>query len=262
MDKKIMAIVTGMQHSGTTYLNNVINSHPKIMSGFECGILLGDLKNFDYNKPFCEWLKQGKTHFGLPDNYLEKIKTMNYEEVYHYIQKAKGNKKDSNYQYLIKKAPYFTDKTPAYIYQIENIYNKIKNLYIPIFVVLKKYESIYYSWVVKRNISHQVFINNLLLCIESLKFIITNPNANIFVIDYDDLIEKKEEYNKYIMDTISVHHKYIPNIRLFIERYDSKIKNTDKYTNSLSYKNHHINVSEHEYRQLYNHLLNLIKIKL
>ena len=71
MNRKIVAIVTGMQHSGTTYLNNVINSHPRIMSGFECGILLGNLRNFVNVKPFSDWLKEGNTHFGLPDNYLE-----------------------------------------------------------------------------------------------------------------------------------------------------------------------------------------------
>ena len=67
-DRKIIAIVTGMQHSGTTYLNNVINSHSRITSGFECGILFKNLKEFDTVKPFSEWLKTGKTHFGLPDN--------------------------------------------------------------------------------------------------------------------------------------------------------------------------------------------------
>ena len=36
-----------MQHSGTTYLNNVINSHSRIMSGFECGILLGNINHFE-----------------------------------------------------------------------------------------------------------------------------------------------------------------------------------------------------------------------
>ena len=39
MNRKLVAIVTGMQHSGTTYLNNVINSHPRIMSGFEWNII-------------------------------------------------------------------------------------------------------------------------------------------------------------------------------------------------------------------------------
>ena len=65
MNNKILAIITGMQHSGTTYLNNVINSHSRIMSGFECGILLNQLNDFQNAQPFCEWLKTGKTHFGL-----------------------------------------------------------------------------------------------------------------------------------------------------------------------------------------------------
>ena len=30
MNRKLVAIVTGMQHSGTTYLNNVINSHQEL----------------------------------------------------------------------------------------------------------------------------------------------------------------------------------------------------------------------------------------
>ena len=262
MDKKITAIVTGMQHSGTTYLNNVINSHPRIMSGFECGILLGDLKNFDYIKPFSDWIKEGKTHFGLPEDYLEKIKNMNYEQVYNYIHRNKGSKKDSNHQYLIKKAPNFTDKTPAYIYELGNIHNKIKSLDIPIFVVLKKYELIHYSWVIKRKISHNVFINNLLLCIESLKYILTNHNANIYVFDYDDLINNKDTYNQYIMDTICSFHHEIPNRKLSIDRYNSKIKNNIKYVPDTSNKINTIIPSEHEYRQLYNHLLNLVKIKI
>ena len=59
MNRKILAVVTGMQHSGTTYLNNIINSHSRIMSGFECGILLGELNNFENIQPFSEWLKTG-----------------------------------------------------------------------------------------------------------------------------------------------------------------------------------------------------------
>ena len=36
-----------------------------------------------------------------------------------------------------------------------------------------------------------MFINNLVLCIESLKFISKNPNSDIYVIEYNDLITKK-----------------------------------------------------------------------
>ena len=62
MDKKIIAVITGMQHSGTTYLNNVLNSHSRIMSGFECGILLGEVNEFHLIKPFSDWLKTDNSY--------------------------------------------------------------------------------------------------------------------------------------------------------------------------------------------------------
>ena len=262
MDRRLAAIVTGMQHSGTTYLNNVINSHSRIMSGFECGILLGLLGNFETVKPFSDWLKTGKTHFGLPDNYLHRIKNMNYEQVYKYIQRNKGSQNDCHYQTLIKKCPYFTDKTPAYIYQLELIYNKISHLNVPIIITLKKYEDIYHSWVVKRNIEYHVFLNNIIQCIESLKFIQRTPNINIFVFDFDDLINKKNKYNKHLMEIIKNFNKKINLEKLFEEKYNGKIKNTLPYKPFKKTHTNNANLSGHEYQHLYNHLLNSLKVKL
>ena len=134
MDKKrsIIGVITGMEHSGTTYLSNILNSHSMIMSGFECGILLENLAHFETVEPFSEWLKAGNLHFGLPHDYLEKIKTMNYEQVYEYIGKTKGSHIDNDYQLLIRKVPYFVDKTPQYIYYLPKICQKVKDLQIPI----------------------------------------------------------------------------------------------------------------------------------
>ena len=262
MNRKIVAIVTGMQHSGTTYLNNVINSHPRIMSGFECGILLGNLRNFGNVKPFSDWLKEGNTHFGLPDNYLDEIKNLNYKEVYEYIQKNKGGKNNCLYQDLIKKCPNFTDKTPAYIYEIQNIYRKIGHLKIPIIIVLKKYDEVYYSWVIKRKLSFDMFISNLRLCIESLKFISQNPDAHIYLIEYNDLITKKKKYNAKIMDIICTFNKKIPRENLHKEKYNGKIKYDDKYKEDKVSKTINVDTNNHELKELYNHLIDLVKIKL
>ena len=62
---RLACIVTGMERSGTTYLSRIIMSHPKIWSGFECGVLLGNINNFYKNKPFCEWIEKRGWHFGL-----------------------------------------------------------------------------------------------------------------------------------------------------------------------------------------------------
>ena len=263
MTKKLVTIVTGMQHSGTTYLNNVINSHSKIMSGFECVILLGNIQNFEQIKPFSDWLKTGKTHFGLPDNYLKLIKNKNYEQIYHFIQKNKGSQNDSHVQSLLKKCPYFSDKTPAYIYELEIIYNKVANLNIPVIITLKNYTSIYYSWVVKRNISYDTFIFNLKKCIESMQYIIRTNNQNIFVFEYNDLINKKKIYNEYIMNIIKKYNQNINLEKLFEEKYNHKIKSeTKKFKKDENLLKFNFNNIEKEYKKLYDDLLNKLKIKL
>ena len=262
MNRKILAVVTGMQHSGTTYLNNIINSHSRIMSGFECGILLNKLENFDKVQPFSEWLKIGKTLFGLPNNYLEEIKNMNYEEVYNYIAKNKGSKNDCHYQELIKKCPNFTDKTPAYIYQLENIYNKVKKLKIPFIVILKNYDEIYYSWVIKRKITYKHFIENIKLVIQSLEFISKNPKENIYVMEYQDVINKKEKYNNHLMNIITTYNKVIPREKLFEEKFNQKIKHTNVYQSDKKATTINVNTENHKFKETYNQLLNSLKIKL
>lgn len=260
MHTKLAAIVTGMQHSGTTYLNDVINSHSNIMSGFECGILLGDLKNFKQVKPFSDMLKTGSFQFGLPDDYLEKIKNMNYPEVFDYIQRNKGSKNDLFQQTLMQTCEYFTDKTPDYIYQIETIHNKIKGLNIPILIVLKNYDEIYYSWIIKRELTTDHFNWLILKCIKSLKYILDNPNSNIYVFKYNDIITKEAEYNKYIMNIILKHNKTLSNEILSKSNYIRKIK--DNTYKKYTYKSINIDTENHKHKQLYNDLLNLAKIKL
>lgn len=262
MDKKIIAVITGMQHSGTTYLNNVLNSHSRIMSGFECGILLGEVNEFHLIKPFSDWLKTDNSYFGLPENYLEEIKDKNYLEVYEYIQKNKGSKNNSYFQTLLQKCPNFTDKTPAYIYEIENIYNKIKELNIPIIITLKKYDEIYYSWVIKRRINFNIFIENLKKCIRSLRFILHNKINDIYLFEYKDYIEDKEIYNKYFMYIITKYNKKINIEKLFEEKYNNKIKNKKIYIEDKTLQHNLINIEQNEFSKIYNNLIDKLKIKL
>tara|TARA_A100001015_G_C15039012_1_gene738283 strand:+ start:3351 stop:4142 length:792 start_codon:yes stop_codon:yes gene_type:complete len=263
MEKRIIAVVTGMQHSGTTYLNNLLNSHSQVMSGFECGILLGNINEYHKIKPFSDWLTNDCSYFGLPNNYLNEIKNKNYKQVYEYIHKNKGSKNNSNIQKLIKHSKYFTDKTPAYIYNIENINNKIFNLDIPIIITLKKYDEIYYSWVVKRNIGFNAFIKNLRQCTNSLRYIMKNKPKNIYLFEYNDYIQNKESYNKFFMDIILKHNKGINIEKLSEEKYNIKINNKNNvYSKDNKLKNNNFPKIEDELKNIYNNLINKLKIKL
>lgn len=261
MSDKLVAIVTGMQHSGTTYLNDVINSHSKITSGFECGILLKSLENFHTVSPFNVWLKTNSRHFGLPDNYLSKIKKMTYSQAYEYIGKNKGSKDDSKYQKLVKHSPYFTDKTPAYIYEIQNIYIKTLPLSIPIFIVLKPYDEIYKSWVIKRGHPLSMLEQSLLKCIESLKFIEKTKKKNIYLFEYNDLMNKSEKYNQFIIHIIQKFNNKIELEKLSKERFNKKINNTSIYEGNNK-KQKSVQIANSRYKNEYNRLLNKLKIKL
>jgi hypothetical protein len=257
MTDKLVAVVAGMQHSGTTYLNEVINSHSKIMSGFECGILLNSLENFHTVSPFNVWLKTNFKYFGLPDDYLLKIKNMTYPQVYAYIAKNKGSKCDSLCQKLIKYSPYFTDKTPAYIYELENIYQKLSSFSvpIPIFIVLKSYEEIYKSWVIKRKIDVSHFHHKILKCIESLKFMEKSKKPNIFLFEYSDLINKSEKYNEVIMRIIKKFNNHVKLENLSKEKFNKKIKDSSVYDGN-SKNQTPIQIADPKYKNEYNQLLN------
>ena len=261
MTNKLIAIVAGMQHSGTTYLNEVINSHSKIMSGFECGILLNSLENFHTVSPFNIWLKTNSKYFGLPDDYLSKIKKMTYSQVYEYIGKNKGYRGDCMYKKLIKYSQYFTDKTTAYVYEIQNIYIKTSSLSVPIFIVLKSYDEIYKSWVVKRELPLSMLNESLSKCIESLKFMEKSKKPNIFLFEYNDLMNKSEKYNQVIMRIIKKFNNHVELENLSKEKFNKKIKDTSIYEGN-SKKQKPIQVANSIYKNEYNQLLNKLKIKL
>ena len=64
--EKILAIVTGPERNGTTYLSKLLCSIPDIYCGFETGLLLdNDFKKCD---PFNKWIHLDNEHWGCPNN--------------------------------------------------------------------------------------------------------------------------------------------------------------------------------------------------
>ena len=200
MKKYCKAIITGPEHSGTTIIHNIINSHPKINSGFECGILLEDLNKFHNVKPFSDWLSWGGWMFGLPDNYKDDIKDMNYQQVYDYISKNKGKQDKGHEQKLIRSTPFYIDKTPRYIYNFEKIYKKIPYK-IPIFIIFKHYKNLFYSKVMKRKTPINSFLNEVRKMINSLLYIKKYKISNVFIFD-ENFLKNKDPYSKFIMNKL------------------------------------------------------------
>lgn len=141
----LVGIVTGLEHSGTTYLADLIKSHPQINGGFECGVLLGDNPaDFPSVKPFYQWMQKARhpSHWGITPQAMKEIL-------------AADNWNDM-YKRIIQYSPLFNgpvtwllDKTPRYMPILDKVMAAVK---VPVIVVFKETDFQYLSYK-SRNIS-------------------------------------------------------------------------------------------------------------
>ncbi|MEM1295754.1 MAG: sulfotransferase, partial [Verrucomicrobiota bacterium] len=110
-ERPLLCVVTGMEHSGTTFLSKLLTAHPTVNAAFECGILLGENpREVLALEPWSDWfvtpIEEG--HWGLT---LEQ-----FEEV------AAASDWDGAYAKVIEHCPLFqegenriVDKSPRYL---------------------------------------------------------------------------------------------------------------------------------------------------
>ena len=185
----LLAIVTGMEHSGTTFLHNLfLNNVPNVNSAFECGLLLADKspRNFDKVKPFYDWfsspLRAG--HWGLTEEErVFVLDTDDWNESYsRLIQKC--NLFTNNQKYII-------DKTPRYVYDLSSL--RIKMPKTPIFITIKDIKLSYASFK-KRGASFERFENLFVKFLNSVKYALDNKLSNFFFIKHDKLVIDNKNY--------------------------------------------------------------------
>ena len=126
-------IICGLEHTGTTLVSELFRQIPFCDSGFECGILLSEkISSFKNFEPFYTNLMNG---WKINDKKLiEACETNNLIEFYDFIYKN---------SLLFDELPVIRfDKTPRYISQLENVYNKFP---VPIIATCKSILSIAWS---------------------------------------------------------------------------------------------------------------------
>jgi len=146
----LISIVTGLEHSGTTFLSNLILCHPKVNAGFECGVLLADSpSNFINIKPFYEWMQ---SDWGLKAEDMVKIcNSGSWSEMYKNI---------ILYSPIFKnKSNYILDKTPRYMLYLDEILDKTT---APCIVIKKQNILFQYQSYKNRNVPLHKFIERYL----------------------------------------------------------------------------------------------------
>ena len=136
----IIGIVTGMPNSFTTIISQLLMSNSKIASGVECGILLSEIKDFNKIQPFWDWLIS-KEKWGWCLNKVDRqklLKAKSYLNAYEILNEIKGRENPDYYlRDLFKNSDFIFDKTPAYIFKLYQIMDKVD---IPVLITLKTWE--------------------------------------------------------------------------------------------------------------------------
>jgi hypothetical protein len=217
---KLLCIITGGEHNGTTYFENIIYSHPEVFGGFETGILLDE--NFNKCKPFCDWIYSGGPHWGLREDI--KLDGKSFKEKYDLLFKYKGSGHATDHtQKLIYDSKYIVDKTPAYIRNLEFVRKNVPSE-IPILIIIKNFKGNFISKVVKRAQPISVNIDQVKYVIDSLKYIKNSEGGkNIHLFYYDDVIEYHENFIMKIKNILK--YKIDTNVELSLEKYEEKLKN-------------------------------------
>ena len=218
---KLLLIITGPEHNGTTVIEKILYSHPDIFGGFETGLLLNPF--FSECKPFNEWIYMDKWHWGIP-NSISFSDDLTFNEKYSLLYKHKGSHND-DIQKIIRNSKFIVDKTPAYIRNLKFV-RKNTPLNIPIVISIKKFLGYYNSYIVKRKGDLQEFIKLVEKTMINLIWLKDNINNNIYLFDYDDIIKNEKKFSEKIKQIIKF--KVNINLDLSIDKYNKKIENVNK----------------------------------
>ncbi len=208
----LIAIVTGMQHSGTTILSQAIAAHPNINCGFECGLLLADTPaNYCHIEPWYTWLQQvnSKHLWSITKNKDDICKTTSWMEAYNKIMQLSP---------LFTTEEYILDKTPQYIYQLPEVIKKVPNT--PIIIIYKEPISLYQSWK-KRALENNKSKSNYkqqptnLLQTFMKKYHATQKRIekfmsldNIYIVNYIEFLRAPKDTLEKIFQFIGINYVY------------------------------------------------------
>lgn len=117
----LLCVVTGMEHSGTTFLSKLITAHPRVNAAFECGVLMADSPAGILGvQPWADWFTMpiDDGHWGLSREQL--------------LEVAAALDWDGAYAKLIEHSPLFrdgedriVDKSPRYLQDLPEVLAKV-----------------------------------------------------------------------------------------------------------------------------------------
>lgn len=210
----LLCVITGQEHSGTTLLSQLLNGHPDIASGVECGFLLSDITNFNLVTPFYDWLSSTNWGWGVTKEDRDDIlSSSSYTEMYDKLHRYSGRlHEDDRLKLIFKNSKYIYDKTPRYVYWLPEIMRKINR---PFIVTLKTPREAIESNIKRggntKKILHSQYAPSLL----NIKSALQEHPDRLLIVSYKSLA--------------SNHESIINRVKLFIGLDDEVLLNIDQY---------------------------------
>lgn len=251
------AIVTGIEHSGTSITGQLLFNAPCVIGAWETGFLLADTPaEIESVHPWIGWHWKQKVKTGTPlsfynltDDDIGAMKqAKDFGEMLDILRGSShlfNELKDETY---CQKPYQMIDKTPRYVYP--KYFEKIllKTPGVPVIVLKKPYEKLKQSWKNRNAPMPKAFYDEVYDNVE--KMIVKYPNRTIRIIDYNELMSKPSStmqdvhallnlvWNPSYLNMTGLHYKfsnYGPKMAAYI---DSQKFVSGKHSNDLRHKNH------------------------
>jgi hypothetical protein len=212
----LICVVTGLEHSGTTLLSQLFNGHPNIASGHELGFLLSDIHDFDRVQPWYDWIKNENWGWAVTERDRKKLLgASSFREMYSMLNEFKGrNHKNEYLRSLFISSSLIYDKTPSYVYSLQEIMNKID---VPFIVTLKSPLEAIKSYKSK-NVNVDGFFKRYHKALVELRGAIERYADRVLVVKYVNLASDP-------LNTMEIVKKFVgidDNVRLDLDAYNRR----------------------------------------
>ena len=266
MKKPLIGIITGLPHSFTSLASQLLLSQPDIASGVECGLLLSNIKNFNKIYPFWDELSHKEWGWNLKEEDRAKLlKAKSYEDAYKLLNKYKGgNHKDPYLMSLFKKSNLIFDKTPSYIFKLDNIMSKID---VPFVITLKTFPEGLLGHCRRKGVNLYQLIRYFLIYQKATRNIIIALKKypdRIFIADYKAFCLKPKESMNLIAKHFGINSTVEFTFENYNKRYGNYIKKFEQssfYRDKIFYRSFDLELCKSE-KLLFNFFMKVVEINI
>ena len=226
----LLCVVTGMEHSGTTLLSQLLNSHPLVKSGFECGILMASPGSFHTLDPFWDWFCTPDKGWCLSEESRDAMnRVSSHHHAYRILRDNFGELQSvARLSEATRGATLVIDKTPAYVRELTRIMSRTNR---PVVVMLRTTQDIWSSYR-KRNVKVANFLTQYLRMAEGLAAALHEYGDRILVVRYASLAGESDKTMRRVAEFVGLPPPHDLTMDRYLARFGGSIVHGEHVVNA------------------------------